>query len=903
MTPKLYSILFWPILIVFTHNLVGQDQIQVFEDLSVQFKKDIPNNKVDSLIAICKEDGDIVSMAVIAHRFAIQRRFKGDAIHYALIEVNALQKEGLTDTTFTKALYNLSRFYYDIEDFNEAIAYYERVILQDDIPLRTAQAYAEIGRCYNKLGEFYKSIDYFNKGLPLLEDLKNYRSAANQLMNFAEAYWNIGQKENLDKSMRLLLKADSLGNIYGMTAWNKRNLVNRIANHYISDYYYDFEKARHYYFLNLTSSLEENDSSNLSVALNNLANLYNLEKRDSALHFAQSGLMVVKERKDRARLYDNIAEYNLINNQLEPALENIHKALEVNLGLVLNPKDVPDKFQLSQSASKPHALFCLKKKTQIQIRLYKETGTKEHLINAVQNSLAADELVNMIHEGSSEERSDLLWRKRASEAYFQGAYASSLLQNEQSTFSFMEKNKAILLAKGIARNTALSSLPRALSNREIALKREILKLENSLSKKGTPASKNLLQDTLFNTKRLYQSFLDSLKKEYPDYLKKKLEIAQISLKTAQLSLKKDQVLISFIWNKLDEQNELILGLVTDSFSTKTFQIKYEKRFQSILNRYLALVSEPISTKADRTEFQQVSNALYLEIFPSEAIRALIKNKDLLIIPDGDLQSIPFEALIADKQTNEYLITSGDISYLYSMSFLNYNEGIKRNADNMLIGYSPIDFPGTSLVSLKNAREELNTIDGILAGKVKLEKEASKTHFLENSSGYKIIHLATHASAGENPSISFSDGALSLSELYSYENNADLVTLSACKTSLGAMAKGEGVLSLTRGFFYSGAKSVVASLWNVNDQSTSTIMANFYANLKAGQSKSQALNNAKRNYLKTHSLSEQSPYYWSSFVLIGDDAPIEFSNNFYLYLIAILLVILSIFIYMKKKQKA
>ena len=91
--------------------------------------------------------------------------------------------------------------------------------------------------------------------------------------------------------------------------------------------------------------------------------------------------------------------------------------------------------------------------------------------------------------------------------------------------------------------------------------------------------------------------------------------------------------------------------------------------------------------------------------------------------------------------------------------------------------------------------------------------------------------------------------LKLHELYTYKNNADLVVLSACNTSLGEVAVGEGVLSLARGFFYSGANSVISSLWNVNDVATTSLMNNFYTNLKDNQTKAEALTNAKRKYLK------------------------------------------------------
>ena len=194
------------------------------------------------------------------------------------------------------------------------------------------------------------------------------------------------------------------------------------------------------------------------------------------------------------------------------------------------------------------------------------------------------------------------------------------------------------------------------------------------------------------------------------------------------------------------------------------------------------------------------------------------------------------------------------------------------------------------------------INKSLHGSIKLQDSATKEDFLTNSSDSKIIHLATHADVGKNPWIAFADKKLELHELYTYKNNADLVTLSACNTSLGELAKGEGVLSLARGFFYSGSKTVVSSLWEVNDKATAEIMTNFYDNLKQGQTKSQALNNAKRTYLSEHSLSEQSPYYWSSFVLIGDAGILNISSskNLYIGLIMLVLLLITLLLYGRKK---
>jgi CHAT domain-containing protein len=260
-------------------------------------------------------------------------------------------------------------------------------------------------------------------------------------------------------------------------------------------------------------------------------------------------------------------------------------------------------------------------------------------------------------------------------------------------------------------------------------------------------------------------------------------------------------------------------------------------------------------------------------------------------------------LITKRNSYNYLILNGDINYSYSYSFLKHNEKVNRKTKQAFIGYSPSNFRKLSLSNLLNSKEEVLNINEQFDGVVKLQDTATKEDFLSNSSDAKIIHLATHADIGKNPWIAFSDQKLELHELYTYKNNADLVTLSACNTSLGELAKGEGVLSLARGFFYSGSKSVVSSLWSVNDQSTSEIMTNFYANIGAGQSKSEALNNAKRSYLANHTLSELSPYYWSSFILIGDSGSIDLTSNSYLYFFLGLFGVALVLFFRKKIKKS
>ena len=113
-----------------------------------------------------------------------------------------------------------------------------------------------------------------------------------------------------------------------------------------------------------------------------------------------------------------------------------------------------------------------------------------------------------------------------------------------------------------------------------------------------------------------------------------------------------------------------------------------------------------------------------------------------------------------------------------------------------------------------------------------------------------------------------DGVLQMSEIMRLKLNADMVVLSACRTGLGKLLNGEGVLSLTRAFFYAGASSVAVSLWNVNDLATAELMKAFYLNLVRGLPKDEALRQAKLTLINGRHRPWQHPYFWAPFVLVG-----------------------------------
>jgi len=182
------------------------------------------------------------------------------------------------------------------------------------------------------------------------------------------------------------------------------------------------------------------------------------------------------------------------------------------------------------------------------------------------------------------------------------------------------------------------------------------------------------------------------------------------------------------------------------------------------------------------------------------------------------------------------------------------------------------------------------IAGVLGGSFWLNRDATRGNFLKNAERYGILHLAMHGIVDErNPlrsrllfssSVAGDDPFVYASDLYNLQLQAGLSVLSACRSGTGTWKKGEGVLSLARAFAFAGCPSMVMSLWNVSDQSTSELMVSFYKQLKAGATKDEALRSAKLSYLNTVSPEYAKPIYWAAFVPIGemDSLPDTYFSN-------------------------
>jgi len=130
----------------------------------------------------------------------------------------------------------------------------------------------------------------------------------------------------------------------------------------------------------------------------------------------------------------------------------------------------------------------------------------------------------------------------------------------------------------------------------------------------------------------------------------------------------------------------------------------------------------------------------------------------------------------------------------------------------------------------------------------------------------------------------------------------MVVLSSCNTGTGFLSSGEGILSLARGFIYSGSQSVVMSMWEIEDKSGTEIVKMFYKNLKNGSTKSNALKKARIAFLKNADQLRSHPYFWSALVVYGNNDPLYHNNRtrIAVFSISLLIIFLAAFYFFKRK---
>jgi len=314
----------------------------------------------------------------------------------------------------------------------------------------------------------------------------------------------------------------------------------------------------------------------------------------------------------------------------------------------------------------------------------------------------------------------------------------------------------------------------------------------------------------------------------------------------------DDKLIAFVVT--NERVEVVRDLGSESEIVSEIE---RCRFQIDTLRYGSTqVRNHLPALAERT--RRHLRVLYDRLL--RMIEPRIGKRHLVIVPHRALHYLPFQALHDGKR---YLIERREVSFAPSAVVLQQCLDRPRYdfQKAMLLGVADERIPGV--------HEELRSLDHIFPQVRRfLDKAATADVLRKNSTDVDVLHLACHAQfRSDNPlfsSLKLGDGWFTARDAYGLKLNCGLVTLSACETGMNAVAPGEELMGLARGFLSAGSSTVMMSLWTIDDEATTELMATFYDELSGTKSPAAALRAAQIKLLN----QRPHPFFWSPFVLVG-----------------------------------
>jgi CHAT domain-containing protein len=828
--------------------------------------------------------------------------------------------------------------YVYLEEYNKAINISNIALAICDIihdsvsPLEITNLYNNMGVCYTRLSDYSKANIYFEKSesIYLKNHLENTENYINLMNNLAISYGALNQneksKEYYERGVVPAMSSNSSDayNIINSYSIVLGNAGKQRKGEILLSGVVDRAKAKY-----------GSDSRDYIVVLNNYADFlreYRIDNKKSLESYINCLKYIGNNMQDIDLRNSIYTGYSL---SLAEEGESI-KALEVIQSLLFpetqnsNMSGIYDNPLIETIKPDRRSLKILRAKYKILWDIYRKSSDKKTLEAASGTAELIVSLLEKVRINISEEDSRLVLGDKFRDSYLNAIRDFNLLYTKTGNAKFLEKafeysersKVAGLLASTRELKASQFHIPQVVADLERNLQRDISHLnarinEESVYEVHDSILISQLKENLLETTRKRDSLILVFEKNYPDYyaIKYNTRVAELNEIPAIIGrngnylnyVVSDSLLYIFIANRKHHQ---LLSLHVDSAFYKNI-----KQFRSLLS----LPSPSENARSAFDTYQLVGNELYKTLI-APVMPYLISNK-LLISPDNIISYVPFETLPTTIIQRErimygdlaYLMNDFDISYTYSATFMAESKDRVYSNSNRLIAFAPayhnpIDIQSVLmsrqgsmgvLNDLPFARQEAEFVSDIAGGKLYLNDEASESVYKSESGKFDIIHLAMHTILNDKDPMhstlifstnkdSIDDGYLKTYEVYGIPLKAKMVVLSSCNTGSGFLYSGEGILSLARGFIYSGSQSVVMSMWEIEDRSGTEIVEMFYQNLKKGYSKSAALKKARIKYLKNSDQLRSHPYFWSSLVVYGNDTPLYYSKSLIIGSILILL---------------
>ena len=770
-------------------------------------------------------------------------------------------------------LFQQGRVWQAVQAYELARRWYEQFQFADFEAV--GMIYKPLGNHYTRLGDNEKALAVFEKALTIGGDAA---PRAGLYTNIGIAYWNAGNYPAADASFGRGLQ------VPGLTRSQRALLLGSLAQSQLDggQAAQAWSNAMQAIRLFQAQSPPGEVSTALARARRTAANaalrLGRLAEATRLLAAARAGETQARElgktETDGARLY-------LALNRPQDAIDAANRALSAVL-----PNFKPQNRAENPDAKlfyEENVLFeALSAKAEAAEALYGHTSD----LNWLRCALACHDLA-----WQAEVQLRQVFQYHSSKLSLQGAahtretaamrVARTLFEKTgqieylETGFSIAERSKAALLLEAVQDNLVRQHLagsdPRFSQLAALRQSRSYFEKDLLLSPQSEQAAQWHSEADLLHTQ--IAALERAIGAAYPNLSRIRTQEQFLSLKTAVESLSKHETLLEYFVGD-DFVDVFVLG---KQIAPAWHRFPLDGSLVALNQQFTAFFANAHAILNDPAAYLQTAHEFYQKVMPREAASA----EQLLIVSDGFLNFIPFEALLetapeahTQLQNAPYLIRRQAVRYAWSVATMMEQNQWKSAAPHYLLGIAPMcQNRVRGLPMLPDSRSEWQALPYGAVHEL-IDRSAVWDVVRQKAAFYQVLHFSTHADAGtrQDPHIELYDQSVWLPDLYALPLQANLVVLSACQTGLGEQQAGEGVMSLARAFAQSGAACVVSSLWTVNDRSTAQLFSHFYEKIGEGSTISAALRGAKLDYLNDASVGTalQSPYFWAGLVAVGAD---------------------------------
>jgi CHAT domain-containing protein/Tfp pilus assembly protein PilF len=782
-------------------------------------------------------------------------------------ELNDLQMEA-------QVIHNLGNNYNSLGKFQKAIElFWQSLFIKKEISdrLGESRSLSGLGNAHYFLGQYQRAIEFYQQSLAIVREIKDRQGEAYDLGNLGITYRSLGQYQKAIEYIQQAL--DVTREI--KDRWGEARSLGSLGSVY--QYLGQYPKAIDYYWQSLAIKRETKDRQGEAASIGNLGLAYlSLGQPQKAIEYHQQSLAIdreIKNRQGEAASLGNLGSAYFSLGQYEKAIEFHQQYLTI-------AREIGDRQGEANSLGGLGIAYYSLGQYQKAIEFH-----QQYLTIAREIGDRAGEALSLNNLGvayrDNKQPAEAITNLEASLNIYLDM-RGGLLRDDRKDFLASNEGTVITLAEvliqqnqpekafqwlNLATTADLADYNR-LINAKVAdpdaqkaldnWNTDNQQLEGMRRQLQDKYSQELAQQIRQFEEKVYKN-AETIGQKYPEIAElfetKPTDIAQLQKNIAPDTLVIQPVLLG---------NKATLFLITRDKLTVIQSDAKADDFNQLVSQY-------------RTQLADYKNADYLVtgsklyeilIRPIESQIATSSRKNIAIIATGQLRYIPFETLY-DKKNDQVLLEKYPIYYLTRISTSTPPATERKPLQGLAFAN-----PKPTQEELKGTEIEAETISKTFPGSEKyLGTNATLDIFKKQAFRFPILHLGTHGcfDLAGCPNLGMQANTILFANKEQYNiadaallglKNTELITLSACQTAKEANGDGQEISGLAYVLERAGAKSVIASLWDAEDNTSAEIMTQFYQNLKNGMTKSEAMQKAKLSQIKSH------PFFWSPFILIG-----------------------------------